>query len=51
MEYVIKVISSISLLVSKALLLVLDVSFNGNGTWWIKKKKEKKMSVIIFILK
>lgn len=32
MEYVIKVISSISLLVSKALLLVLDVSFNGNST-------------------
>lgn len=41
MEYVIKVISSISLLVSKALLLVLDVSFNGNSTWWIKKKEEK----------
>lgn len=33
MEYVIKVISSISLLVSKALLLILDVSFNGNSTW------------------
>lgn len=41
MEYVIKVISSISLLVSKALLLVLDVSFNGNSTWWIKRKKKK----------
>lgn len=31
MEYVIKVVSSISLLVSKALLLVLGVSFHGNN--------------------
>lgn len=40
MEYVIKVISSISLLVSKALLLVLGVSFHGNNIWWIKRKKK-----------
>lgn len=31
MEYVIKVVSSISLLVSKALLLVLGFSFHGNN--------------------
>lgn len=40
MEYVIKVVSSISLLVSKALLLVLGFSFHGNNIWWIKRKKK-----------